>query len=108
MEGEGAMMKIAYTLLAAFAGAVTALAFMKWKQMTWPEIVLTIFVGFAFAVFVTPWLARYMFGSNIDVQTLSGLTYITASGSNTLLPMLIRWLRRSFGEHDANEKSEKF
>ena len=42
---------VAYTIMAALAGAVTALAFRPWKKMTGLEIALTLFVGFSFAIF---------------------------------------------------------
>jgi hypothetical protein len=92
-------LRMIYFLMAAFAGAVTALAFMKWQEMHWFERALTVFVGFSFAVFATPWLAHIVFGtSENDGHAIGFLAYLSASGSNILLPMAIRWLGRMFGQ----------
>lgn len=95
-----------YVLLAAFAGAVTALAFMKWKEMTYPEILLTLFVGASFAIFVTPWLANVALGIETeDARSVAAITYVMASGSNTFLPVIIRYLRRLFLERNGGEET---
>ena len=84
-----------YLLMAAVAGAVTALSFRQWKSMTGTEIGLTLFVGASFAIFVAPLLAEWMaIGSPRGV---AALTYISASGSNVLIPVAIKWLKRVFG-----------
>lgn len=90
------LIKIGYTGLAAFAGAVSALAAMKWKEMWWTEILLTLFVGFSFAIFMAPWLAHMVFRAT-DPRTVAALTYLMACGSNILLPYLIRKLRDRIG-----------
>lgn len=83
-----------YLLMAAIAGSVTALSFRQWKTMTTAEIALTLFVGASFAIFVTPLIAEWM---TIDSpRGVAALTYITASGSNVLIPVAIRWLKRIF------------
>jgi hypothetical protein len=105
MDHNDPVVRLIYTLMAAVAGSVTALAFMKWKEMSNAEIALTLFVGASFALFVTPWVAHLVFGLNgADVRTISGLTYVTASGSNTLLPMLIRKVSRTFGADEGEAK----
>lgn len=87
-----------YVIMAALAGSVTALAFMQWKKLTAAEIALTLFVGASFAIFVTPWVAHEFFGlESANVRTIAGLSYVTASGSNTLIPMMIRWFSRASG-----------
>lgn len=99
MDANAFWVKIIYPIMAAIAGAVTALAFLKWKEMETREVVLTLFVGASFAIFVTPWLAHMILGDAAhSPQAIAGLTYVTASGSNTLLPLVIRWLGRVFGE----------
>lgn len=90
------LIKIGYTALAAFAGAISALAAMKWKEMLWAEIGLTLFVGFSFAMFMAPWVAHVVFRAT-DPRTVAGLTYLMACGSNVLLPYLIRKLRDRIG-----------
>jgi hypothetical protein len=102
MDQNDPMLKVVYVLMAAIAGSVTALSFLRWREMTWGEICLTLFVGFSFAIFVTPWIAHIAFGLNAaDVRTIAGLTYVSASGSNILLPLLIRRLKRAVGEGEA-------
>ena len=98
-------LRIIYVLMAALAGAVTALAFLSWREMTKTEIAMTLFVGASFAIFVTPWLAHIAFGMNqADVRTVAAMTYVTASGSNTLLPMLIKRLHKLIGTEDEKKK----
>lgn len=98
MIDDNPYFRIGFLSIAAFAGAITSLAATKWKDLSLAEIVLTLVAGFSFAVFVTPWVASAFFGvSNSDVQALAALTYIFGSGSNILLPLLIRWISRVFG-----------
>jgi len=95
---DNPLFKVVYPAMAAFAGSVTALAFMRWKEMTRVEICLAVFVGFSFAMFVTPWIAHLIFGvSEADARTTTGLTYVMATGSNTILPTLVRRLNRILG-----------
>jgi Mg/Co/Ni transporter MgtE len=101
VDGENlTALKAVYYGMAAVAGAVTALSFMRWREMTWPEVCLTLFVGFSFAIFVTPWIAFTVLGLDPTVQITAGLTYLSASGSNSLLPLLIRRIRRMIGEEE--------
>ncbi len=87
-----------YVFMAAVAGAVTALSLMRWKEMSAPEIMLTLFVGASCAIFVTPWAAHALLGLNdTSVRTIAGLTYVTASGSNIIIPKLIKWWTRASG-----------
>lgn len=105
LDNNHTVLGLAYILMAALAGAVTALAFLAWKSMSRTEIALTLFVGASFAIFVTPWIAHLAFGlDQADVRTVAGLTYVTASGSNTILPMLIRRLKKLVGGEE--EKPE--
>lgn len=94
MDDMHPMVRHGYLLMAAVAGSVTALSFKQWKTMTAVEIALTLFVGASFAIFVTPLMAEWM---AIDSpRGVAALTYITASGSNVLIPVAIRWLKRIF------------
>jgi hypothetical protein len=104
---DNPLLRTAYVGMAAIAGAVTALAFQKWKEMTPTEIVLTLVVGASFAIFVVPLILHLAFGLNeTDIRTIAGITYISASGSNTLIPLAIRWLGRVFGA-DVGNTGEK-
>jgi hypothetical protein len=97
MDDQGFSIR-AYVWLAAVGGAITALAFRPWQKMTKPEIALTLFVGFSFSVFCTPWFAHEIAGfAESDTRALAALTYIFASGSNILLPVAIRFVTRAFG-----------
>lgn len=101
IDAHGIAIK-AYVAMAAVAGAITALAFHKWKEMSPTEIVLTFVAGFSFAVFVTPWVANSLFQVPDDnVRAIAALTYIFGSGSNILLPVIIRWIGRAFGHGEA-------
>ncbi len=92
-------MRTAYIGMAALAGAVTAPAFKSWRAMSPMEIILTLIVGASFAIFVVPLILTFVLGVNeADTRLVAGITYIAASGSNTLLPMAIRWLGRVFGQ----------
>ncbi|WIW88947.1 hypothetical protein K3M67_02915 [Sphingobium sp. V4] len=89
---------IAYTIMAALAGAVTALAFRPWKKMTGMEIGLTLFVGFSFAIFVSPWVAHSIIKvPAAEPRAASFITYIMGAGSNILLPRLIQLIERLLG-----------
>lgn len=97
-EEHGLAFRFGYIAMAALAGAITALAFTRWRELTRAEIVLTLVAGFSFAVFVTPWVAESFLGINSNnIRAVAALTYIFGSGSNILLPMLIRWVGRLFG-----------
>jgi hypothetical protein len=88
-----------YALIAAMAGGISGLAFVRWKDMGWIEICLTIFVGTTCAFFVAPWLTYYLFGVPTDAgRTVAMTTYVTGVGAHILLPPLIRFLGRALGE----------
>lgn len=98
MDESNPVVRYVYTLMAAMAGAVTALAFQKWQMMSRPEIFLTLFTGASFAVFVPPWFAHSLLGADMtEARTIAALTYISAAGSNVLIPVAIEWLRRTMG-----------
>lgn len=84
--------------MAAIAGAITSLAWRDYKHMSAIEIVMTIFVGFSFAIFVVPlMLSSALHISEMDIRKVAGITYIAASGANMLLPLMWRWLARLTG-----------
>lgn len=98
MDEHESYFRFGYVAMAAAAGAITALAFARWRELTRAEIMLTLVAGFSFAVFVTPWVAEAFLGiADSNVRAIAALTYIFGSGSNILLPMLIRWVGRAFG-----------
>lgn len=97
-DADGPLMKWLWPLLASLAGAVTALSFRPFKSMSPIDIGMAIFVGAAFAWFVSPWVCQVIFGNSPpDIRILGGVFYLMASGSNILMPFAIKWLRRLFG-----------
>ncbi|HEX8554298.1 MAG TPA: hypothetical protein VF695_06290 [Sphingomonas sp.] len=93
---------MAYIALAAVSGALTALGFVKWRDMSKGELALTFAGGFSFAIFVTPWVAHSMMGIDEgNVRAIAGMTYVFGSGSNILLPAIIRFVRRSLDTGEA-------
>jgi len=87
--------RMAYIAMAALAGSITALSFMPWRTMKWSEIVMTLFVGSAFAVFGVPYLVGDLGGVQLEnMRALCFFTYIGATGANAFVPVIIRWLKR--------------
>lgn len=87
-----------WTILASFAGALTALSFRPFVQMRRAEILLSLVVGASFAIFVGPWVATWIFGNGqADIRVLGGLFYLMASGSNILIPLGVKKLSGFFG-----------
>src|SRR5687768_2670867 len=103
MPHNNSLLAWAWILLASFAGALTALSFRPFKDMTRGEIAIALTVGASFAIFVGPWVASMLFGEGpVDIRILGGLFYLLASGSNILIPMAVKWLGRVFGSNAAS------
>lgn len=85
------------SVIAAFAGSISGLAFMPWESMGWKKIALTVFVGFTCATFVAPWLTYKLFGQT-DARTVAMMTYGVAAGAHALLPKFLKILGRMIGE----------
>lgn len=59
---------------------------------------MAIFVGTSFSVFVAPWIGQVIFGSdNPHFRIMGAVFYLTATGSNVLIPVMIRKLRAVMG-----------
>lgn len=87
-----------WIVLASFAGALTALSFRPFRDMSKGEITLALFVGMAFAIFVGPWAVRWYFGAaEPDLRIAGGIFYLMASGSNALIPFLVRKMSAVIG-----------
>jgi hypothetical protein len=94
--------RFSYIALAAVSGAFTALGFLKWQDMSRSEILLTLVGGFSFAIFAAPWIAHDWMGiAETNTRALAALTYVFGSGSNILLPTIIRAVKRFLGTGDA-------
>lgn len=76
--------------MSALAGAVTALAQMTYKEMTWVDIALTLFSGFGFAVFFMPSVAQWMGVDENNIRTTNAIVYIGGTGWNILMPFAIQ------------------
>jgi len=98
--------QIAWTILASFAGALTALSFRPFRNMTRGEISLALTVGATFAIFVGPWVAQMIYGNGpVDIRVLGGIFYLMASGSNILVPLAIKKLSSLVGvKAEENER----
>lgn len=102
VDDHGLFWRFGYVALAAVSGAFTALGFLKWKDMSRMEIALTLIGGFSFAMFVTPWIAHEWFSvEETNTRAIAALTYVFGSGSNILLPTIIRSVKRLLGTGDA-------
>ena len=83
--------RLAAIFLASLAGGISALAFMRWREMKRGEIVLTVFVGTTFSLFVVPWITQSWFGlSESALRGIVACCYIGAAGAFTFIPALIR------------------
>jgi hypothetical protein len=101
VDDHGQFFRFGYIALAAISGAFTALGFVKWQEMSRAEMWLTIAGGFSFAIFVTPWVAHELLGvAETNHRAIAALTYVFGSGSNILLPTIIRSIRRLLGSEE--------
>ncbi len=84
-----------YVVMAAFAGAVSALSFMKWRDMSWSEIVMTVFVSFSFAIILVPWIAADWVHVDINnLRAICAVVFVGGMSSNALMPLVIRKVSR--------------
>ena len=96
-------MRWLWPVLASIAGAVTALSFRPFATMRRSEIVMALFVGATFAMFVAPWATYAIFRNGpIDVRMQGAVFYLMASGSNVLVPFLIKVIKTAFGREPEN------
>lgn len=101
MDQHDFLVRYLYIPLAALAGAVSSLGARRWQSMTRTKMVLTIFIGATFAIFVTPWAAHEFIGvREDDARGTVALTYLFAIGAHVLLPWLIQKLERLIGSGD--------
>lgn len=102
MNDQHDHLRMVYIGMAAIAGSVTALSFMKWREMTWPEIIMTLIVGFSFAIFFVPWLAADWMHIDINnLRAVCAVVYLGGMSSNALMPVLIKRAMKAVGSGDA-------
>lgn len=97
MNSDSALMRLLWPLLAALAGAVTALSFRPFKRMSALEIGLSLGVGTSFATFVGPLAVAWIFSGATDPRMEGAVYYLMATGSNILIPIAVRKLAQLFG-----------
>lgn len=91
-------MRALYPVVASLAGAITALSFRPFRDMTKGEVFMALFVGASFAMFVGPWAVKLLpISITSDIRLQAGIFYLMASGSNALIPMAIKWFGRVVG-----------
>lgn len=87
-----------YLFMAAIAGSVSSLSMRKYRDMSAVDIVLSLFVGGAFAIFVTPLILGPTVGVGaVTTEKVAGITYVMACGWNILMPFAIAKIRSMFG-----------
>jgi hypothetical protein len=93
--------RIFYVVGAAMAGSIVALSQAKWREMTWPDIAMTLFVSFSFAIILVPWAANALFGIKSDgTQALCALVFVGGMSSNALMPLVIKKVKKLFGAEE--------
>lgn len=98
MNSDSPGAQFAWTVLAAVAGAVTALSSRPLESMTRWQIGLSFFVSASFAIFVGPLLVRLIFGVEPpDIRLTGAVYYLLATGSNVLVPLAVRRLSGFIG-----------
>lgn len=81
----------AWIWLASIAGAVTAMSFQQYKDLTWRERSMLVFVGIVFAVFVGPLIVGWLFGAEKPDSKIVGASYyIIAMSANVIIPKLLK------------------
>jgi hypothetical protein len=96
-------MRHLWMFMSAIAGAVTALAQMTYKEMTWVQISLMLFSGFGFAVFFMPLIAQSVGIEETNIRATNAIVYIGGTGWNILLPFAIQKAKSLFGGKDTVE-----
>ncbi len=84
--------RLIWSLLSSVAGAITSLSFQAWKNMSLPEILMSLFVAASFAFFVGPLVLK----SVDDLRTSGAILYLLATGSNVLIPRAVKWMSNAW------------
>lgn len=102
MNHDETLWRYFYIVLAAVAGAFTALGTSPWRKMTSGEIFFTLIIAFSFASFAGPWAAHELFRIAEDNdRAVAFWTYIFGSGANAILPVIIRKVKKMVGAGDS-------
>ena len=106
MDPDHPWSRMVYIVMAALAGAITSLSFLRWREMKSSEILMTVFVGFAFAVITVPWLTiDILHLSNADsLRAGCALTYFGATCANAVIPVIITRVKKWAGKLSPDEE----
>ena len=98
MIEENPILRWLWPVLAALAGAVTALSLRAYKQMSPVDIGMALFVGTTFSLFVAPIVAQAALGYEPQgIRVVGAIYWIMAAGSNILIPLTFRWIKKFVG-----------
>ncbi len=84
--------------LAALAGAITALSYRPFDQMSRAQIFFSVFVGASFAIFVGPWVVGKFSPDTNDLRWTGACYYLLATGANTLIPLMVKKVSAMVGD----------
>lgn len=92
MLEDNPIMRWLWPLLAAMAGSVTSLSLRPYEKMNTVQILMALFCGAAFSVFVTPFVIHLIYGPtpSLNLPMLGALFYISSCAWNVLLPWIFR------------------
>lgn len=101
MSTDEFLLRYVYIPLAAFTGAISSLGARRWRTMSKSKILLAVFMGATFAMFVTPWAAHAIMGiKEDDARGTVALTYLFGIAAHIILPWLIQRIERMIGTGD--------
>jgi hypothetical protein len=104
VEPSDSFLRNLYFAMSALCGSITALAYMKWKEMSRGEVALNVFLGLAFAFVVGPWIAHAWIGiSENDARAICVISYMCGAGWPVIIPPMIGWLKRLVPGQDGQE-----
>ncbi len=96
MSPDDPILRNVYFAVTALCGSITALAYMKWREMPRTEIALNLFIGLVFAFIVAPWAGHAILRINeTDARALCMVTYVFAAGWPLILPRMINWGKKA-------------
>lgn len=101
MNGDPETEKFLYSLISCVAGAITSLSFRSYKEMSFWEVAMALFVAASFAFFVGPLVLSKV----EDPRTAGAGLYLLATGSNVLIPKAVKLATGWFGGASDTEKS---
>lgn len=105
MPPDDPFMRNFYFAITALFGSITALAYLKWKDMSRAEIILNVVIGLSFAFVVGPWVGQSWFKiSETDARGLCMVTYAFAAGWPLIIPRVISWAKKVIPGQDEQEQ----